>query len=184
MEPKSKRQLKKERRAQYKLENKKKLILSSKPKLITDYQNNNIDGCGTILLTKQKGNTFLLLRYNNGIFYVPKGHRKIGEIARDGATRELERYTGIQKDDYRLLDTPFITKYVPYYHDSAHKYRGHYVNKTMYIFFALTDKFIDVEANEYGTYHWINFSDIPKLKHEENLNIVYDRIKNIAKTHL
>ncbi|XWV25872.1 DNA mismatch repair protein MutT [Tupanvirus soda lake] len=186
METKSKRQLKKEKKAQYKLDKKNKiaLALSSKPKLITDYQNNNVDGCGIILLTKQKNNVFLLLRFCNGIFYIPKGHRKIGENARDGAIRELERYTGIQINNYKLLDTPFITKYKPYYHNSGYKYRGHYVNKTMYIFFALTDKQYEVKTNEYGSYDWINLSDIPFLCHEENIDITSNTIKDIADTYL
>ncbi len=137
----SKRQIKKLK----KKELKKQLKMANKQpeeKLVTEYsgkyRDGEVDGCAIVLLHKTDETVFVLLRLCNDIYYVPKGHRKIGETMEQGAKRELTKYTGIKEDQYTIVGNPILYKYQPYYHNAGWKTRGHYVDKNMYFYIAFT----------------------------------------------
>ncbi len=71
----------------------------------------HVDGCGILLLGKKSGIFLILLRYWNGIYYIPKGHRKINENICDGSMRELERYTNVKRKEYHILREPLVIDY-------------------------------------------------------------------------
>lgn len=134
-------------------------------KLVTEYygeNGNNVDGCGIVLVKIINRQIHFLLRKCHGIYYVPKGNRKINEGCLDGSKRELFRYTGINANKYRIIsEEPTIFIYRPFYHNSGYKYRGHYVTKHMYFYFGYCDENVEpIAANEYGTYHWVKINDI------------------------
>ena len=172
-------QLKKEKRKIIKEERlkEKELLATTKPILVTECIDDSVDGCGIILLKKINNDIFLLLRFCNDLYYIPKGHRKINETTKEAAIRELYMYTTISDDCYSLIDNPYIIKYHAYYHNKGHRIRGHYLNKSMHIYFAvLANLFyeISIKTNEYGSYHWINHNKIEKNQCEQNLKI-FDR---------
>lgn len=174
----SKDQIRKRRQEILKLRYKKYNI-----KLVNDiiYDRNNgityLDGCGILLFKKsaeRDNNTYILLRYINNIYYIPKGNRKINETNYEGAKRELFRYTNIDSNEYDILDKNIIIKYNQYYKS----YRGD-ICKTLYLYPCYiidvyrNNKIVD---NEYGSYHWIHIFNLPKIECEKNLNILYDNI--------
>jgi len=191
----SKRQRKLLIRSEYKKEKKNQKMLEIQAKKIPaiDYNNNNIDGCGIVLIKIINEKRYILLKYCNNIYYVPKGNRRIGESVKEGAIRELTRYTNICPEKYSIISgEPLTIVYQPYYHDTGYKYRGHSVKKHMHYFFAIVKDEIDptvfpegqVADNEFGSYEWICIntinSDVRNGNHyEENMDHILNHMQNI-----
>lgn len=166
----SKRQLKKNNKKQLR-KNKKKLEYTES-KLVTAYTNHDkVDGCGIVLLNNKMQ---ILFRKWQDVYYIPKGHRKIGETCLQGSIRELQKYTSIEEKEYDfIIDYPLVIEYQQYYHTSGWKYHGHSVDKTMYFYFAvLKDNIIDLPANQYGSYFWIDITNQQLFKLEDNFKYI------------
>jgi len=175
----SKKQIKKNIKLRKKLELKKYRELCLQPKLITECVNFQVDGCGIVLLKIVNHKIYILLRLVNKIYYIPKGHRKIGETTMDSAIRELNKYTNIVNSQYNFISgDPLLVKYRPFYH-----HEHCYVNKHMYFYFAMMkDNVKTIHSNEYGSYHWIYITLVSdNYCFEKNLKIIVDYIQRNMK---
>lgn len=88
---------------------------------------------------------FLLMKHANR-YDLPKGHREVGETDEQTAIRELREETGIQSDDFNLIDNfVFEETYYPTYK----RFGGEKVEKKLVMFLGVLKDDKEIKLTEH-----------------------------------